>query len=63
MMSKTLQFEESLNQLEHIVKQLEQGALSLEDSLKEFERGISIARHCQSTLENAEQKIEILMLV
>jgi exodeoxyribonuclease VII small subunit len=60
-MSKTIHFEQSLSELERIVKQLEQGDLSLEESLKQFESGISIARHCQKTLEQAEQKIELLM--
>lgn len=59
-MSKTINFEQSISELEHIVKQLEQGELSLEDSLKQFEQGINLARTCQDALKNAEQKIELL---
>ena len=40
--------------------QLEKGELSLDDSLKQFEKGINIARSCQDVLTSAEQKIEIL---
>lgn len=59
-MSKTIPFEESMAQLQTIVSQLEKGDLSLEDSLLQFEKGISLARECQSVLNKAEQKIEIL---
>jgi len=59
-MSKGIHFEQSVNELEDIVRQLEKGELTLEDSLKQFEKGISLARHCQDVLNKAEQKIEIL---
>lgn len=59
-MSKAIQFEQSVNELELIVKQLEKGELSLEESLKQFENGIKLARQCQEALNQAEQKIEIL---
>lgn len=59
-MSKVMHFEESLNELEQIVKQLEQGELSLEDSLKQFEKGIGLARRAQEILNQANQKIEVL---
>ena len=59
-MSEAIQFEKSVSELEHIVKQLENGELSLEDSLKEFEKGIGLARKCQDVLNQAEQKIEFL---
>lgn len=62
-MSETLQFEQSVNELEHIVKQLEKGELTLEDSLKQFEKGINLARQCQDALNRAEQKIEFLTKV
>jgi len=58
-MEKT--FESSLNQLETIVKQLEQGDLPLEESLKLFEKGISLSRECRERLNEAERRIEILM--
>lgn len=59
-MSQAIQFEQSVNELELIVKQLEKGELSLEESLKQFENGIKLARQCQEALNQAEQKIEIL---
>ncbi len=57
-MSKPIHFESSIAELESIVSQLEKGELSLEDSLKQFEKGIGIARTCQKVLTEAEQKIE-----
>lgn len=54
-------FEASLNQLETIVKQLEAGDLSLEDSLKLFEKGVALSRECRERLNDAERRIEILM--
>ena len=54
-------FERSLTELEAIVEQLEQGDLSLDDSLKQFERGVQLTRVCQSALKQAEQKVEILL--
>lgn len=59
-MSQASQFEQSVTELEQIVKQLEKGELSLEDSLKQFEKGINLARTCQNVLSQAEQKIEYL---
>lgn len=59
-MSKPLPFEHSLSQLETIVRQLEKGELTLDESLKQFEKGIGLARQCQEVLNKAEQKIEIL---
>ncbi|MDP3562013.1 MAG: exodeoxyribonuclease VII small subunit [Legionellaceae bacterium] len=61
-MTKPIQFETSIAELEAIVMQLEKGELSLEDSLKQFEKGITLARTCQETLNNAEQKIELLSI-
>lgn len=53
-------FETALSRLEQIVASLEKGDLSLEDSLKLYEEGISRARFCQERLEEAESKIEVL---
>ena len=53
-------FEGSLGRLEQIVGALEKGDLSLEESLKLYEEGISRARFCQQRLEEAETKIEVL---
>lgn len=59
-MNQAIQFEQAINKLEQIVKQLEKGELSLDDSLKQFEQGIKLARQCQDSLNKAEQKIEFL---
>lgn len=59
-MSKGIHFEQSVTELEEIVKQLEKGELTLEESLKQFEKGIGLARRCQDVLNQAEQKIETL---
>lgn len=56
-MSQSIHFEQSITELEEIVRQLEKGELSLEESLKQFEKGINLARHCQDTLQQAEQKV------
>ena len=53
-------FETAVSRLEQIVMALEKGDLSLEDSLKLYEEGISRARFCQERLEAAESKIEVL---
>jgi len=54
-------FEKSLNELEGLVRDLEQGELTLEQSLKAFERGVSLTRACQESLKSAEQRVEQLM--
>jgi exodeoxyribonuclease VII small subunit len=59
-MTKSFPFEKSLTELQEIVLQLEKGELSLDDSLKQFEKGITMARKCQDILNHAEQKIEQL---
>ncbi|MDO6563066.1 exodeoxyribonuclease VII small subunit [Amphritea sp. 1_MG-2023] len=58
---KTPDFETSLAQLESMVNQLEQGELSLEQSLQTFEQGVRLTRDCQSILADAEQKVQILI--
>ena len=50
-------FEESLKQLEDIVNKMEQGQLSLEQSLGAFEQGVQLTRQCQNTLKQAEQRV------
>ena len=56
-----LDFEKGLDELEQLVGRMEQGDLTLEQSLKEFERGVELTRHCQQALQEAEQKVEILL--
>ena len=58
---ESFDFEKSLDELEKLVERMEQGDLSLDDSLRDFERGIALARQCQSALKEAEQKVQILM--
>jgi len=58
---KTPDFETSLAQLETMVEQLEQGELSLEQSLQTFEQGVKLTRDCQSILAQAEQKVQMLI--
>ena len=57
----TADFERSLAELESIVDKLEQGDLSLDDSLRHFERGVQLTRACQGAFKQAEQKVEILL--
>lgn len=54
-------FENSLAELESLVEQMEAGELSLEDSLKQFERGVALARGCQTALKEAELKVRQLI--
>jgi exodeoxyribonuclease VII small subunit len=61
MAEKQKTFEASLQELERIVRNLENGDLSLEESLKLFEDGVKISRQCQERLNQAERRIEILM--
>lgn len=53
--------EQSLEALEALVQRLESGDLPLEQALKEFERGVKLTRQCQAALQEAEQKVEILL--
>ncbi|MBT2969473.1 MAG: exodeoxyribonuclease VII small subunit [gamma proteobacterium symbiont of Ctena orbiculata] len=57
---KTPSFEEAMKELEALVESLEQGDLSLEESLKSFERGVALTRICQTSLQDAEQKVRML---
>ena len=54
-------FEDALARLEGIVEKLEKGELSLEKALKLFEEGIKISRFCNTKLDEAERKVEILL--
>lgn len=56
-----MEFEKKLSRLEEIVSKMEGGEQSLEDSLKLFEEGIKLSRVCQKELEDAEQKVELLL--
>lgn len=54
-------FESSLGELERIVRKLEDGEMSLEESLKLFEDGVNLSRECQQRLDQAERRIEVLL--
>jgi exodeoxyribonuclease VII small subunit len=54
-------FENGLNKLEQITEELENGDLSLEQSLKKFDEGIGLVEFCNKTLTNAKAKVEILL--
>lgn len=55
------EFEGNLRRLREVVKLLEEGNLSLEESLKYFEEGIKLYRLCNDVLNNAQQKISLLL--
>lgn len=54
-------FEESISKLEDIVKKLEGGDVTLDESLSLFEQGIKLSKSCQRMLDNAEKKVSVLM--
>lgn len=58
---KKKSFETGLAKLENITKELENGDLSLEDSLKYFDEGVKLAEYCNSKLNDAQRKVEILL--
>lgn len=55
-----LSFEQAMAELDTIVLEMERGEIPLEASLKQFERGVTLARHTQKLLQDAEQKVKIL---
>lgn len=59
--NKPIDFEQSLEQLEGLVTQLESGELSLQDALDAFRQGISLAQQCQKTLTEAELEVKTLI--
>jgi exodeoxyribonuclease VII small subunit len=60
-MDHSNQFEQSLQKLETLVRNLESGNLSLEDSLTSFQEGVGLVKQCQTLLSQAEQKVEMLI--
>ena len=55
-----IKFEEALKKLERIVADLEKGDLTLDEALKKYQEGIELSRLCNSRLENAKKKIDVL---
>jgi exodeoxyribonuclease VII small subunit len=60
-MAKELTFEESMEKLEEIANELEKNDLSLDESIKKFEEGMKISKHCKDIIDKAEKKITILV--
>jgi len=58
---ESLDFEKAYQELESIVDRMERGEQDLENSLSDFERGVSLMKHCHSKLKDAEQKVEVLI--
>jgi exodeoxyribonuclease VII small subunit len=58
---KNTGFEQALGELEALIQQLESGELSLDQSLKQFKRGVELTRHCQRILDQAQQVVEQLI--
>jgi exodeoxyribonuclease VII small subunit len=58
---QSVDLEKSMHELEQVVEQLEGGDLSLDKSLKQFEKGVKLSRDCQAALTDAEQKVQVLM--
>lgn len=58
---RPVQFEKALEQLESLVEKMEAGDLTLEESLKAFEKGVGLSRDCQAALSEAEQRVKTLV--
>jgi len=59
--ARRVNLEKAMTELEDIVEQLEAGEQSLDKSLQQFERGVKLSRDCQAALDQAEQKVEVLI--
>jgi exodeoxyribonuclease VII small subunit len=59
-MKKNINFEEAMSSLEEIVKKLESGTLTLDESISEFENAVKLVKICNEKLEAAEQRVRIL---
>lgn len=57
----SLDFETAYSKLEEIVDRMERGEQQLENSLSDFEQGVTLMKHCHSLLKDAEQKVDILV--
>ncbi|OUR73633.1 exodeoxyribonuclease VII small subunit [Methylophaga sp. 41_12_T18] len=58
---KKMDYEAAVTELESLVERLEQGDISLEESLKLYESGVLLTRDCQEALKAAEQKVQVLL--
>jgi len=57
----SVNFEQTLAELESLIERLESGSLPLDEALKTFERGVELTRGCQAALKTAQQRVEILL--
>ncbi len=57
----TVDLEKAMQELEQVVEQLESGDLSLDKSLKQFEKGVKLSRDCQAALTAVERKVQVLI--
>lgn len=55
------QFEHSLGELEHLIERMEQGELTLDDTVKSFERGMALYQNCRSALDHAQLRVDVLL--
>ena len=60
-MEENISFEEIIKQLEQIAQELEKGDLNLDESVLKFEQGMKLSKQCNTILENAEKRINILI--
>ena len=58
---KNMTYEKAYKRLEEIAEKLDSGSLTLDESLKLFEEGVKISKHCQKMLNEAEKKVSVLM--
>ena len=56
-----LSYEESMKELEQVVKELEGNELTLDESIEKFEKGMKLSKHCSKLLDGAEKKIAMLI--
>jgi exodeoxyribonuclease VII small subunit len=59
-MDENTPFEDAFNRLETIVQEMERGDMSLEQSIRKFEEGMALSRHCSAKLDQSEQRIQQL---
>lgn len=57
----TMSFEDALAELEQIVRGLESGQQKLEDAISAYERGVALRRHCETKLEEAEARVQVIV--
>ena len=59
---ETMNFEQSMRELETIVERLEKGEIPLEEAIHAYERGVALSRHCEKKLKDAQRRIEKIVI-